>query len=210
MTAPTTSFDFDRAYRAPFTLWGDIRIPTEVKALTRHGTPRSVLELGCGVGRFSHYLACQGLRATGVDFSPVAIGKARERRIPNAGGLEFLVGDVTHLDALNGPFDVSFDVGCFHCLDPQDQRAYAIQIARLLKPGGAHLIWALDSAPGGMALSPVAVKNIFAPAFELRNIQKSRRRLARSHWYWLIAAAEGDRALRRTRRNVVPAEQILR
>ena len=187
MTAPTTSFDFDRAYRAPFTLWGDVRIPAEVKALARQGTPQSALELGCGLGRFSHYLARQGLRATGIDFSPVAIAKARERVVRSAGGLEFLVGDVTRLDALNGPFDVSFDVGCFHCLDPQGQRAYVLEISRLLKPGGTHLIWALDSAPSDMSLSPVVVKKIFAPAFELQKARKSRRRLARSHWYWLVA-----------------------
>jgi SAM-dependent methyltransferase len=160
MTAPTTSFDFDRAYRAPFTSWGDVRIPAEVKALARQGTFGSALELGCGLGRFSHYLARQGLRATGVDFSPVAIAKARERIVRSTGGLEFLVGDVTRLDALNGPFDVSFDVGCFHCLDPQGQRAYVLEISRLLEPGGTHLIWALDSAPSDMPLSPVAMEAI--------------------------------------------------
>ena len=77
MPAPATSEDFDRAYRSPITLWGDIRIPEELKALAREGATRSSLEFGCGVGRFSHYMAQQGLRATGVDFSSVAIAKAK-------------------------------------------------------------------------------------------------------------------------------------
>jgi cyclopropane fatty-acyl-phospholipid synthase-like methyltransferase len=186
MSAPTTSSSFDRAYRAPITPWGDVRIPNEIKALARSGKGGSSLELGCGIGRLSRYLAQQGLRATGVDFSPVAIAKANEQ----AGHVdlrpEFLVGDVTHLNALSGPFDVSFDVGCFHCLDPQGQRAYASEVSRLLRPTGTHLIWALDSTPSDLQLSPAAVKEIFAAGFELRDARKSRRRLAPSHWYWLV------------------------
>ncbi len=187
MKAPTTSSDFDRTYHFPMTGWGDIRIPREVKALARQGAPQSgALELGCGVGRLSRYMAQQGLRATGVDFSPVAIAKARERVDHDAVRPEFLVGDVTHLDTLSGPFDVSFDVGCFHCLDPQGQRAYVSEVFRILKPGGTHLIWALDSSPSCLHLSPATVKAIFAPGFVLQNARKSRRRIARSHWYWLV------------------------
>jgi SAM-dependent methyltransferase len=86
--------------------------------LVRQSPARSFLELGCGVGRFSCYLAQQGLRVTGVDFSPVAIAKARKRVARDNERPEFLVGDLTRLDPLSGPFDVSFDAGCFHCLDP--------------------------------------------------------------------------------------------
>jgi SAM-dependent methyltransferase len=186
MTAPTGSAAFDRAYRFPITLWGDIRIPEEVKALARHGVVRRSLELGCGLGRFSSYLASRGLRATGVDFSQVAIARARERVAHEAAQPEFLVGDVTHLDTLSGPFDVSFDVGCFHCLDSNAQQGYVSEVSRLLTPGGTHLIWALDGAPSGATLSPAAVREIFAPRFVLQDAAPSRRRLIGSHWYWLV------------------------
>jgi cyclopropane fatty-acyl-phospholipid synthase-like methyltransferase len=185
-TAPTTSSDFDRAYRAPITAWGDVRIPEEIKALARQGTSASALELGCGVGRFSRYLAKQGVRATGVDFSPVAIAKAQANVARDDLRPKFVVGDVTRLEALSGPFDIALDVGCFHCLDPQRQRAYVSEVFRLLKPRGTHLIWALDSSPSDVPLSPAAIKEIFAPGFELQDARKSRRRLIRSHWYWLV------------------------
>jgi cyclopropane fatty-acyl-phospholipid synthase-like methyltransferase len=187
---PNKSTEFDHAYQSPIMhwVWSDVRIPQEIKALVQHGNPRSVLELGCGLGIFSRYVAQQGLCVTGVDFSPVAIAKARERVTHDDLRPEFLVGDVTHLDALNGPFDISFDVGCFHCLDSQGQRAYMSEVSRLLKPGGTHLIWALDSSPSNIPLSPAVVKKIFAPDFELQKTQKSRRRLilTRSHWYWVV------------------------
>jgi cyclopropane fatty-acyl-phospholipid synthase-like methyltransferase len=183
---PDTSAAFDSAYRFPVTIWGDARIPPEIKALTRTGAPRSALELGCGIGRFSRYVAQQGIRATGVDFSKVAIARARKRVAGDDVQPEYLVGDVTRLDAISGPFDVSFDVGCFHCLDANAQRGYVSEVFRLLKTGGTHLIWALDTAPSGIAFTPDLVKEIFAPGFRLQAAQKSRRRLIRSHWYWLV------------------------
>lgn len=186
---PVTATDFDRAYGAPITVWGDIRIPEEVKALARQRDVQSTLELGCGIGRFSRFLAQQGLRATGVDFSEVAIAKARQRAAQDDVQLQYLVGDVTRLDALSGPFDASFDVGCFHCLDRDAQQRYVSEVSRLLKPGGTHLVWALDSSPSDFPFSPAAVKEIFASGFELQKAEKSRRRLARSHWYWLTRSA---------------------
>ena len=138
MKPPSTPAEFDAAYRAPVTFWGDVRVPAEVKALVRDGEPASALELGCGVGRFCRYAARRGLRVTGVDWSPVAIGKARANAAGDALAPSFVIGDVTRLDGLSGPYDVAFDVGCFHCLDGDGQRRYAASVARVLRRGGTH------------------------------------------------------------------------
>jgi SAM-dependent methyltransferase len=187
-SAPTSSEEFDRVYRFGLTPWGDVRIPPELKELARVGSPKSSLELGCGIGRFSRYMAQAGLRAVGVDFSAVAIDKARQRAAEDAGKPQYLVGNVTALP-LQDTFDVSFDVGCFHCLDSAQQIAYVAEARRLLRPGGTHLIWAIDSAPSGVKLTPAVVEHVFAPAFHLASAQKSRRRVIASHWYWLQRAA---------------------
>jgi SAM-dependent methyltransferase len=185
---PTKSFDFDSVYRSRIYhwMWSDPRIPSELKELIAREAPRTVLELGCGLGRFSRYVAEQGVRVTGVDFSEVAIAKAQARVARDEASPQFVVGDVTHLDAVSGPFDVAFDVGCFHCLNPEAQRAYASEVSRLLKPGGTHLIWALHASPSGMPLSPQTVEPVFAATFQMQRSRKSRRRLVRSHWYWLV------------------------
>src|SRR4051812_32847189 len=94
---PTSSADFDGEYRALFTFWGDIRMPAEVTELARGKPAQRVLELGCGVGRFSLNLARAGHQVVGVDFSPVAIEKARARAAGGAARPEFVVGDVTDL-----------------------------------------------------------------------------------------------------------------
>ncbi len=182
---PVTSSDFDRAYSAPVTAWGDVRIPPELKALIQQDSPRRALELGCGLGRFSRYVARQGIDATGIDFSAVAIAQAKQRVAQDEKRPDFQVGDVTKLEGIVGPFDFSFDVGCFHCLDANAQRAYATQVHRLLKPGGTHLIWALDDPPGEVEISPAAMARVFT-GFALKDSRTSRRRLVASHWYTLV------------------------
>ena len=191
MSAPGNSADFDQVYRSLILhwFWTDIRVPAELKRLVIQNSPLRTLEFGCGLGRYSRYLAQQGIQATGVDFSSVAIAKAQKHIAGD--NPRFLVGNVTQLDALTGPFDISFDVGCFHCLDAEAQHAYAEEVFRLLKPGGTHLIWALDAAPSNIALSPASLAQTFAPRFNLSDARKSRRRLAASHWYWLTRSTTG-------------------
>jgi SAM-dependent methyltransferase len=189
MTAPANSTDFDHVYRSPLLhwIWSDLRVPAELKELVSQTSARRTLEFGCGLGRNSKYLAAQGIQATAVDFSAVAIAKAKAQ--VSEDNPRFLVGDVRNLDSLNGPFDISFDVGCFHCLDPEAQRAYAAEVFRLLKPGGTHLIWGLDQTPSNGALSAERIMQVFADRFTLSETRKSRRRLAASHWYWLTRTA---------------------
>lgn len=184
MSAPNTSQAFDQAYRFPITFWGDVRIPPEVKALLKRN-PKSSLEIGCGIGRLSRFMASHGVQATGIDWSPVAIERAKQRAASDVTKPDYQVGDATNLEHLVGPYDVGFDVGCFHCFDPAGQQKYVAEVARLLAPGGVHLIWALDHSPSDLTLSPWTVKRAFDPKFELLDAQPSRRRLVKSHWYWL-------------------------
>jgi ubiquinone/menaquinone biosynthesis C-methylase UbiE len=183
---PSASEYFDKAYRAPITFWGDVRIPKELKDIVETYKPKTSLELGCGLGRFSAFLAEQGIKATGVDFSSVAIEKAKKRVANAESKPTFMVGDATNLGIITEQFDVSFDIGCFHCLDEGEQKKYISEIYRLLKPGAAHLLWTMDHAPNDMLLNPNYIAEVFKNHFQLANSKFSRRRIISSHWYWLI------------------------
>jgi len=185
--APSTSEDFNKAYNAPFTFWGDTRIPKELKGLIKTYRPASSLELGCGLGRFSEFMANQGIQATAVDFSSIAIKKAQKRVEENKLKPRYIVGDVTNLEMLCKPYDVAFDIGCFHCLHEEDQQKYISEIHRLLKPESMLLIWAIDQSPSGINLTPEYMEKIFAGKFQLMLAKFSRRRIIASHWYWLEA-----------------------
>jgi SAM-dependent methyltransferase len=57
-----------------------------------------VLDVGCGVGRWSRFLAARGAQVLGVDLSPTMIAQAAGRR-PNRASpaLPFCVTDLAHL-----------------------------------------------------------------------------------------------------------------
>lgn len=74
------------------------------------GDPATVLELGCGTGHALAYLAQQGVKARGVDLSPVMVDTARERWGPLgvdvvcAEALEHLREDTATYDAVYSVF----------------------------------------------------------------------------------------------------------
>jgi SAM-dependent methyltransferase len=179
------ALDFDRAYALPFTPWGDIRVPAELEELVQRESPRISLELGCGIGRFSRRLSRRGIRATAVDFSAKAIEKARRRAAKDPNPPDYRVGDVTRLDFLQGPFDLAFDIGCFHCLPAQGRLDYAAELHRLLPPGAMLLVWTMDRAPSGLSTDPESVQEVFARRFMLQESKSVRRRLAASRWHYL-------------------------
>ncbi|MGD0755065.1 MAG: class I SAM-dependent methyltransferase [Bacteroidales bacterium] len=186
---PATNIEFDKAYSSLLHwMWSDIRIPKELKELVTINKPKNSLELGCGLGRFSSFMSAQGIKATGIDFSSVAIENAKKRVASDKYKPTFLVGDVTNLEMFNEQFDVSFDVGCFHCLNEEGQKRYVEEVYRLLNSGAIHLLWALDNSPGNIKLNPNYISNVFGSHFQLTKSKFSGRRIifVASHWYWLV------------------------
>jgi|SRR5664280_43772 len=185
---PSTSGQFNKVYNLPIVhwVWSDIRIPMELNELVTTSNPKTSLDLGCGLGRYTKFMAKQGIKATGVDFSSVAIEKAKKGVANDECKPSFVVGDVTNLKTIIQQFDVSYDIGCFHCLNEEGQQKYVSEIYRLLKPRGSHLIWALDSAPSDISLTPYYIAKTFENGFQLVNSKFSRRRIIASHWYWLV------------------------
>ncbi len=108
-----------------------------------------VLDVGCGVGRWSRLLASRGARVTGVDLSPTMIAEAR-RRAAQAGlasRCRFLVQDLARLDA-GEPYDLVLGVTVLqHILDPGALRAAVQRLAAHLAPGGRLVL--LEAAPLG-------------------------------------------------------------
>lgn len=125
--------DWDERYAATELLWseGPNRFVEEVAA----GLPAGrALDVACGEGRNAIWLAQRGWRATGVDFSPKAIEKAR--RLSERAGVEveWRCTDVLTLDVAGAAYDLVL-VAYLH-LPPQSM-SIALSVSRkALAPGG--------------------------------------------------------------------------
>ena len=111
--------------------------------------PRAI-DLGCGTGANTVFLAERGFDVVGVDFSPVAVGKAQERAA-EAGVSDrcrLVVGDLTapDLPGIDGPFDLLVDYGTLDDLRGAGRRAMAAMITRLARPGSRLLLWCFYGA----------------------------------------------------------------
>ena len=94
-----------------------------------------VLDIACGPGRTSIYLATQyGVNASGVDFSAETIERARADAAAAGASAEFFTGDAERLPFADGEFDAVI-CECSFCVFP-DKRAAATEIVRVLRPGG--------------------------------------------------------------------------
>ncbi|WP_405161421.1 class I SAM-dependent methyltransferase [Nocardia sp. NBC_01499] len=98
-----------------------------------------VLDIGCGPGDTTIYLAGLGYHVTGLDFAPTAIEKARARAAERDVTASFAVADATVLTGYDGRFDTVVSSALAHCLDPEQRKAHVAALRRVMRPG-ARLI----------------------------------------------------------------------
>ncbi len=178
---------YDAMYRFTRPDWDSGVTPPELAAMIEKiDDPGSALELGCGTGTNSIFLAQHGWQVVGIDFSPKAIELARQKAQTAEVPIEFRVGDVTRLDFLHDPFDLALDVSCFHGLSPEDKVHYAREVTRLTHPHSTLLLHAFAQPAflGRYGLTDDAARRIFAPHFRMIRVQHSKGRHRRdTAWY---------------------------
>jgi ubiquinone/menaquinone biosynthesis C-methylase UbiE len=130
---------FDLWYRFGRPPWDTGVSPPELFAyLAAHPAGRA-LDIGCGTGTNLLTLARHGWAVLGVDFAPRALQLAR-RKLSAAGvQADLKLSDATQLDGIHGPFDLAFDLGCFHGLPAKSD--YLRQLRRVLRVGGHWLMY---------------------------------------------------------------------
>jgi len=100
-----------------------------------------VLDVGAGSGNYSIWLARQGFRVTGVEFSKKAVDIAKERAIQRGVSVDFVRADARKLnEVFQEPFDFIFDYSLLHHIAPADVEAYAAQFPKILAPEGKLLL----------------------------------------------------------------------
>lgn len=139
-------------YQFGFTPWDGHPISNSLQALVEGDqplTPASALDVGCGTGDASIYLAQHGWQVTGLDFVPKALTKARANADAAKVSVDFKQGDATRLSAegIGSGFSLVLDNGCMHGMDDADRDSYAHEVTAVASPSARLLL--VGFTPGG-------------------------------------------------------------
>jgi SAM-dependent methyltransferase len=172
--------DWNEHYRNGMLPWDTGRPSSELqRALREHGIqPCRALEIGCGTGTNSVWLAQQGFEVTGVDVAPLAVEQAEKRARAAGVKATFLAADVLGLPDLGGPFGFFFDRGCYHAVRRTAPAAYAPAVARHLTAGARGLILTGNARephdPGPPVVTEEEIRSELGVAFEILDLHEFR------------------------------------
>jgi len=135
---------FRAAYLLGFKPWDSGVPPPELVAVVEGPerlAPGKSLDLGCGTGTNSIYMARHGWEATGVDFVPRAINIAKRKAARADASPRLLVGDVTRLPELGigTGYGLLLDLGCVHSI-PDERRDDYVRGATSVAAAGATML----------------------------------------------------------------------
>jgi SAM-dependent methyltransferase len=180
----TEHTDWNDRYRDGNLPWDTGRPSSELqRALLKNAiSPCRALEIGCGTGTNSVWLAQQGFDVTGIDLAPLAVERAEERARAAGVKARFLAADVLalpeDLSDSGGDFGFFFDRGCYHAVRRSAPLEYAPAVARQLAAGACGLILTGNARephdPGPPVVTEEQLRDELGLAFEILDLHEFR------------------------------------
>jgi methyl halide transferase len=169
---------FRKRYESGDTPW-DIGKPDVNLIQTVTGLPLGpckALDIGCGTGDNSIWLAQQNFWVTGVDATGIAIEKAREKALHARVNCAFMVVNFLTGNIAGAPFGFAFDRGCFHSFpSDEERRKFAEHVAAHLGEEGLWLTLAGSAdeprpGPGPPRRTAGDIVHAVEPSFEILSL----------------------------------------
>ncbi len=121
----------------------NIKTPPDIitdLVVSRKILPCRTVDLGCGTGNYSIYLARKGFDVTGIDFSPAAIDIAEKNAEKEGVSCSFLTADLLgDLGRMHDTFEFAYDWELLHHIFPEQRQKYVKNVYNILKPNGRYL-----------------------------------------------------------------------
>jgi len=147
----------DRSYVVPSKLVNGIFRAVLVIDYIRNSFPLgiSILDMGCGVGYNSCFLAMEGYQVKGFDGSKTAIGRAKALAIKNEIDPDiFILSDHSYLEQIpDNSLDVAIAMGFIYYLDEADRDYCYRHVHRVLKDQGKFLLTCSNKLFSAFALN---------------------------------------------------------
>jgi len=168
---------FEGYYATPRAPW-DIGRPQRAFVEAADAIRGRVIDIGCGTGDLSLWLAEQGRTVTGVDFLEKPLEAARQKAADRGLAVNFLQMDAVAVGELPELFDSATDCGLFHTFDDAGRKAYVGALTQLLEPGSrVFLLCFADAEPGEHGprrVSERELREAFAKSWQVETIEPSR------------------------------------
>ncbi len=137
---------FEKAYRTGNIPWSRKQASKYLVALIKEIPifPCRTIDVGCGEGYSSIYLAKQGFDVVGIDFSDSAINQA----INNAGNIsnvKFKLIDCRNLPEMDENFDFVFENALFHHIPTTHRMKYLKGVNKILNQDGLYVSISFDN-----------------------------------------------------------------
>ena len=143
-----------------------------VEAIQERKRAGTALDLGCGAGVFSIYMAKSGYQVTGLDFIPKALEMASQLAKEKGAHVNWVQADLLTWNTAT-KFDIILDSGCLHTIS--NKKKFKDNVVSWLAPGGDFILghfgrrnfW--DWRPvGPIRRSKEDLEELFAPELKLQ------------------------------------------
>ena len=137
------------------------------------------LDVGCGTGDNSIWLARESFQVTGTDISDIALEKAKAKASRAKAACDFVLADFLKDKMAGAPFGFVFDRGCFHSFSSKsDRRRFAQNVAANLEEAGLWLTLAGNADEHRQGLGPPRLTagdliRAVEPCFEVLSLTSS-------------------------------------
>ena len=194
---------WDQRYRSGQMPWDTGITPPEVQGFwNERALPFPgpfALDIGCGTGLNTLFLAKKGLRAIGFDLSGQALRLAHNLLLASGGGdfppsgeATFVQADVSRLPVGKLGALYALDIGCLHSLPDARRPGYAKGVCRALRVGGHYHLYTFDrdssDGPGARGMDEGEVATLFRSGMEIVAEElgvPTSHTSRRSRWYLL-------------------------
>ncbi|MBN2316786.1 MAG: class I SAM-dependent methyltransferase [Sedimentisphaerales bacterium] len=177
----TVEEEYRARYQSGDILWDVGRADYNlIEVVTQKPIPGcKALDIGCGTGDNSIWLARNGFEVTGTDTSEMALAKAAEKASNAHVPCDFRRVDFLKNAVEGAPFGFVFDRGCFHSfVSEKDRRRLAHNVAAHLLDAGLWLTLVGNAdeprrGPGPPQRTAGQIVSAVEPYFEILSLQSS-------------------------------------